>query len=133
MDPVARRTPSRQDPARGCLPVLRRGRVLTRGSPLGGGLSSAVIGYRSSVHDETRSGCAGSGVVPGDAVTTMTVELITPIAVDEGPRFAIRAGGRTVGAAGSCRGGGLPRPQRITANPSNACRGVTAGSLLLAE
>ncbi|MCO7200366.1 elongation factor Tu, partial [Pseudoalteromonas sp. OANN1] len=28
----------------------------------------------------------------------MTVELIVPIAMDEGLRFAIREGGRTVGA-----------------------------------
>jgi len=28
----------------------------------------------------------------------MNVELITPIAMDEGLRFAIREGGRTVGA-----------------------------------
>ncbi|PZN06805.1 MAG: hypothetical protein DIU69_07120, partial [Bacillota bacterium] len=28
----------------------------------------------------------------------MTVELITPIAIEEGLRFAIREGGRTVGA-----------------------------------
>jgi elongation factor Tu len=28
----------------------------------------------------------------------MTVELIAPIAMDEGLRFAIREGGRTVGA-----------------------------------
>jgi elongation factor Tu len=28
----------------------------------------------------------------------MTVELISPIAMDEGLRFAIREGGRTVGA-----------------------------------
>ncbi|MFH1387154.1 MAG: elongation factor Tu [bacterium] len=36
-------------------------------------------------------------VMPGDNVT-MTVELITDIAVEEGLRFAIREGGRTVGA-----------------------------------
>ena len=36
-------------------------------------------------------------VMPGDN-TTMTVELIKPIAMDEGLRFAIREGGRTVGA-----------------------------------
>jgi len=36
-------------------------------------------------------------VMPGDN-TTMTVELIVPIAMDEGLRFAIREGGRTVGA-----------------------------------
>jgi len=36
-------------------------------------------------------------VMPGDNVQ-MKVELITPIAMDEGLRFAIREGGRTVGA-----------------------------------
>ncbi len=36
-------------------------------------------------------------VMPGDNVK-MVVELITPIAMDEGLRFAIREGGRTVGA-----------------------------------
>jgi elongation factor Tu len=36
-------------------------------------------------------------VMPGDN-TEMTVELIAPIAMDEGLRFAIREGGRTVGA-----------------------------------
>ncbi|MCC3304601.1 elongation factor Tu [Sneathiella sp. HT1-7] len=36
-------------------------------------------------------------VMPGDNVT-MDVELIAPIAMDEGLRFAIREGGRTVGA-----------------------------------
>jgi elongation factor Tu len=36
-------------------------------------------------------------VMPGDNVQ-MTVELITPIAMDKGLRFAIREGGRTVGA-----------------------------------
>ncbi len=36
-------------------------------------------------------------VMPGDN-TQMTVELISPIAMEEGLRFAIREGGRTVGA-----------------------------------
>jgi elongation factor Tu len=36
-------------------------------------------------------------VMPGDNVK-MSVELITPIAIEEGLRFAIREGGRTVGA-----------------------------------
>jgi elongation factor Tu len=36
-------------------------------------------------------------VMPGDN-TSMTVELINPIAMEEGLRFAIREGGRTVGA-----------------------------------
>jgi len=36
-------------------------------------------------------------IMPGDNVT-MQVELITPVALEEGSRFAIREGGRTVGA-----------------------------------
>ena len=36
-------------------------------------------------------------VLPGDNVT-MTVKLLAPIAMEEGLRFAIREGGRTVGA-----------------------------------
>jgi elongation factor Tu len=35
--------------------------------------------------------------MPGDNVQ-MTTELIAPIAMEEGLRFAIREGGRTVGA-----------------------------------
>jgi len=36
-------------------------------------------------------------VMPGDN-TVMNVELTSPIAMDEGLNFAIREGGRTVGA-----------------------------------
>jgi len=36
-------------------------------------------------------------VMPGDNIS-MDVELITPIAMDKELRFAIREGGRTVGA-----------------------------------
>jgi len=36
-------------------------------------------------------------VMPGDNIQ-MTIELIIPVAMDEGLRFAIREGGRTVGA-----------------------------------
>ncbi len=36
-------------------------------------------------------------VMPGDNVSVVA-ELITPIAMDTGLRFAIREGGRTVGA-----------------------------------
>jgi elongation factor Tu len=36
-------------------------------------------------------------VMPGDNIK-MVVELINPVAMDEGLRFAIREGGRTVGA-----------------------------------
>jgi len=35
--------------------------------------------------------------MPGDNIK-MVVELINPVAMDEGLRFAIREGGRTVGA-----------------------------------
>ena len=37
-------------------------------------------------------------VMPGDNITGMEVTLIAPIAMNEGLRFAIREGGRTVGA-----------------------------------
>ncbi|GHX87557.1 Translation elongation factor Tu [Vibrio cholerae] len=51
--------------------------------------------------DEGRAGeNVGAGVemvMPGDNVK-MVVDLIAPIAMDEGLRFAIREGGRTVGA-----------------------------------
>ena len=36
-------------------------------------------------------------VMPGDNISVVA-ELITPIAMDAGLRFAIREGGRTVGA-----------------------------------
>ena len=36
-------------------------------------------------------------VMPGDNIE-MTVELISPIAIEEGTKFSIREGGRTVGA-----------------------------------
>ena len=35
--------------------------------------------------------------MPGDNIR-MSIELITPIAIEEGLRFAIREGGRTVGS-----------------------------------
>jgi elongation factor Tu len=36
-------------------------------------------------------------VMPGDNIT-MSVELIAPVAMEKGLRFAIREGGRTIGA-----------------------------------
>ncbi len=36
-------------------------------------------------------------VMPGDNIS-MTIELITPPAIEKGLRFAIREGGRTVGS-----------------------------------
>ncbi|MEO0069754.1 MAG: elongation factor Tu, partial [candidate division WOR-3 bacterium] len=36
-------------------------------------------------------------VMPGDHVT-MEIELITPVALEQNSKFAIREGGRTVGA-----------------------------------
>ena len=39
----------------------------------------------------------GEMVMPGDNVV-MDVELISPVAIEQGMRFAIREGGRTVGA-----------------------------------
>ena len=36
-------------------------------------------------------------VMPGDNIN-VEIELITPVAMDDGLKFAIREGGRTVGA-----------------------------------
>ena len=69
----------------------------------------AVILHSSptTVHNSTSVTTDVTGVVnlpegvemcmPGDNVT-MDIELITPIAIEEGLRFAIREGGHTVGA-----------------------------------
>jgi elongation factor Tu len=61
-------------------------------------------GYRPQFYfrttDVTGSLILPEGVemcMPGDDIQ-MTIELITPIAIEEGLRFAIREGGRTVGA-----------------------------------
>ena len=76
--------------------------VLTREE--GGRHNPFFTGYRPQFYfrttDVTGSVSLPSGtemVMPGDN-TEMNVELITPIAMDEGQRFAIREGGRTVGA-----------------------------------
>jgi elongation factor Tu len=45
----------------------------------------------------TDDGDEAEMVMPGDRIK-MTVELINPIAIEQGMRFAIREGGRTVGA-----------------------------------
>src|SRR3712207_4886318 len=61
-------------------------------------------GYRPQFYIRT-TGVTGSiqlpegveMVMPGDNIR-MEIELITPVALEEGVRFAIREGGRTVGA-----------------------------------
>ena len=70
----------------------------------GGRHSPFFAGYRPQFYfrttDVTGSVTLPEGtemVMPGDN-TEMRVELIAPIAMDEGLRFAIREGGRTVGA-----------------------------------
>ena len=36
--------------------------------------------------------------MPGDSLTHMHIKTIVPVAMEKGTRFAIREGGRTVGA-----------------------------------
>jgi elongation factor Tu len=76
--------------------------VLTRDE--GGRHNPFFPGYRPQFYFRTTDITGSIGlpegtemVMPGDN-TVMKVELITPIAMDEGQRFAIREGGRTVGA-----------------------------------
>ena len=71
----------------------------------GGGRHTPFFnGYRPQFYfrttDVTGSSSLPEGVemvMPGDNVE-LAVELITPIAMEKGLRFAIREGGRTVGA-----------------------------------
>ena len=70
----------------------------------GGRKKPFVAGYRPQFYFRTTDVTGVIGLPddvemcrPGDNVN-MTVELITPIAIEEGLRFAIREGGRTVGS-----------------------------------
>ena len=70
----------------------------------GGRHTPFVSGYRPQFYfrttDVTGTLNLPSGVemvMPGDNIT-MTIELIQPIAMEQGSKFAIREGGRTVGA-----------------------------------
>jgi elongation factor Tu len=70
----------------------------------GGRHTPFVIGYRPQFFfrstDVTGTLQLPEGVemvMPGDN-TSITAELITPVAIEKGARFAIREGGRTVGA-----------------------------------
>jgi elongation factor Tu len=70
----------------------------------GGRHTPFVTGYRPQFYfrttDVTGTLNLPSGVemvMPGDNIT-MTIELIAPIAMEQGSKFAIREGGRTVGA-----------------------------------
>ena len=76
--------------------------VLTREE--GGRHTPFYNGYRPQFYLRTTDVTGAIGipegmemVMPGDNVD-MTVELITPIALETGQRFAIREGGHTVGA-----------------------------------
>jgi elongation factor Tu len=70
----------------------------------GGRHTPFVTGYRpqfyfrtTDVTGEIRLPAGVEMVMPGDNVN-MEVELISPVAIEQGLRFAIREGGRTVGA-----------------------------------
>ena len=81
-----------------------RGEVYVLSKDEGGRHTPFFKGYRPQFYfrttDVTGSCTLPEGtemVMPGDNVS-MAVELITPVAMDKGLRFAIREGGRTVGA-----------------------------------
>ena len=81
-----------------------RGEVYVLSKDEGGRHTPFFKGYRPQFYfrttDVTGSCTLPEGtemVMPGDNVS-MVVELITPVAMDRGLRFAIREGGRTVGA-----------------------------------
>jgi hypothetical protein len=69
-------------------------------------------------------------VMPGDNVS-FTVELIAPIAMEDGLRFAIREGGRTVGAGvvperPPCKGCGCKGGPGYRINATGKCAGFKA-------
>ena len=81
-----------------------KGQVYVLTKEEGGRHSPFFNGYRPQFYfrttDVTGSTKLPDGVemvMPGDNIL-MNIELITPIAIEEGLRFAIREGGRTVGA-----------------------------------
>jgi elongation factor Tu len=81
-----------------------KGEVYVLTKEEGGRHTPFFTGYRPQFYfrttDVTGTAALPEGVemvMPGDNVT-IEVELITPIAMDKGLRFAIREGGRTVGA-----------------------------------
>jgi elongation factor Tu len=81
-----------------------RGEVYVLSKEEGGRHTPFFSGYRPQFYfrttDVTGVATLSEGVemvMPGDN-TSITVELITPIAMEKGLRFAIREGGRTVGA-----------------------------------
>jgi elongation factor Tu len=83
---------------------LFRGEVYVLSKEEGGRHTPFFKGYRPQFYFRTTdvTGVAQlpegtEMVMPGDSVQ-LVVELITPIAMDKGLRFAIREGGRTVGA-----------------------------------
>jgi elongation factor Tu len=84
--------------------TLFKGEVYVLTKEEGGRHTPFFTGYRPQFYfrttDVTGTAQLPSGVemvMPGDNVT-IDVELLTPIAMDKGLRFAIREGGRTVGA-----------------------------------
>ena len=62
-------------------------------------------------------------VMPGDNAR-MVVELIQPIAMDEGLRFAIREGGRTVGAGVVTKDRQVGYRERLITGQTTDCRSV---------
>jgi len=81
-----------------------KGEVYVLTKEEGGRHTPFFKGYRPQFYFRTTDVTGSAGlpegvemVMPGDNVT-IDVELITPIAMDKGLRFAIREGGRTVGA-----------------------------------
>jgi elongation factor Tu len=84
--------------------VKFKGEVYVLTKEEGGRHTPFFTGYRPQFYfrttDVTGTAALPEGVemvMPGDRVT-ISVELITPIAMEKGLRFAIREGGRTVGA-----------------------------------
>ena len=93
----------------GSLPFTNRAIIIILTKEEGGRHTPFFTGYRPQFYVRTTDvtgsitqftsddGTAAEMVMPGDRIK-MTAQLIHPIAIEKGMRFAIREGGRTVGA-----------------------------------
>ena len=68
-----------------------------RATPFTSGYKPQFFIYTADVTGEMKLASGTEFAQPGDALKDVTVELVTPVAIEEGLLFAIREGGRTVG------------------------------------
>ena len=97
-----------------------------RHTPFYNGYRPAVLPAHHRRHRRHRAPDGAEMVMPGDNVE-MAVELITPIALETGQRFAIREGGHTVGAGAITDHRGVVDGTAADQDPPQGIRPPAAG------